>query len=61
VPRKFAELSFLLFLNIWFAHDRSPGETLALWEAGETPALPRNCKRGHRNRSLGKTWEGLLQ
>jgi len=27
---------------------------LVLWEAGENPALPRNCKRGHRNRSLGK-------
>src|ERR1700704_5528035 len=25
-----------------------------LWEAGANPALPRNCKRGHRNRSLGK-------
>src|SRR3981081_4273754 len=25
-----------------------------LWEAGGNPALPRNCKRGHRNRSLGK-------
>jgi len=24
-----------------------------LWEAGANPALPRNCKRGHRNRSLG--------
>ena len=22
-------------------------------EAGENPALPRNCKRGNRNRSLG--------
>jgi len=25
----------------------------ALWEAGANPALPRNCKRGQRNRSLG--------
>jgi hypothetical protein len=24
-----------------------------LWEAGANPALPRNCKRGHRNRPLG--------
>jgi len=35
-----------------------------LWEAGATPALPRNCKRGQRNRSLGMpemtTWEGRL-
>jgi hypothetical protein len=32
-----------------------------LWEAGATPALPRNCKRGNRNRSLGgTTWEGRL-
>jgi hypothetical protein len=23
-------------------------------EAGENPALPRNCKRGNRSRSLGK-------
>ena len=25
------------------------------WEAGEIPALPRNCKRGHRNGSLELT------
>jgi hypothetical protein len=25
-----------------------------LWEAGVNPALPRNCKRGQRKRSLGK-------
>src|ERR1017187_781216 len=24
-----------------------------LWEAGANPALPRNCKRGQRDRSLG--------
>jgi len=29
-------------------------------EAGENPALPRNCKRGNRNRSLGQTREGRL-
>jgi len=28
---------------------------VGLWEAGANPALPRNCKRGHRNRSLGKS------
>src|SRR5713101_4652494 len=28
---------------------------VGLWEAGANPALPRNCKRGNRNRSLGKT------
>jgi len=37
----------------------------ALWEAGANPALPRNCKRGQRNRSLGylkmTTWEGRVQ
>jgi hypothetical protein len=27
---------------------------LVLWEAGENPALPRNCKRGQRNRPLGE-------
>jgi hypothetical protein len=36
-----------------------------LWEAGENPALPRNCKRGNRDWPLGdnrkrKTWEGQL-
>src|SRR6266852_8003100 len=29
-------------------------------EAGENPVLPRNCKRGNRNRSLGETREGRL-
>jgi len=33
-----------------------------LWEAGANPALPRNCMRGQRKRSLGiTTWEGRLQ
>jgi hypothetical protein len=32
------------------------------WEAGANPALPRNCKRGHRNRPLElRLWEGTLQ
>jgi hypothetical protein len=64
VTDKFAGLLFLFFLNIWFAHDRRPAKMLVLWEAGETPALPRNCKRGNRDRSLGcrkeRSWEGRL-
>src|SRR5437016_13167759 len=35
---------FLFPINIWFARPRHCGED---WEAGENPALPRNCKRGH--------------
>jgi len=30
------------------------------WEAGATPALPRNCKRGHRSRPPEELWEGRL-
>ena len=33
----------------------------ALWEAGGNPALPRNCKRGNRKRSLGTTFKGNLR
>jgi hypothetical protein len=29
-----------------------------LWEAGENPALPRNCKRGNRDWPLGTTVKG---
>jgi hypothetical protein len=34
--------------------------TLTRREAGENPALPRNCKRGNRSRSLGEAREGRL-
>jgi len=29
-------------------------------EAGENPALPRNCKRGNRQPVTGEAWEGRL-
>jgi hypothetical protein len=38
-----------LYPRIRFAH---------FWEAGENPALPRNCKRGTCRRSLGVAREG---
>ncbi len=50
--------SFSIFGSRMIVGRRNAG----LWEAGENPALPRNCKRGNRNRSLGitKPWEGRL-
>ena len=54
----------LLFLNLGSRMIVGRRDAV-LWEAGANPALPRNCKRGQRDRSLGMsektTWEGRLQ
>jgi hypothetical protein len=50
-----SNIQFCSFQNIWFARPHHRGEE---WEAGEKPALPRNCKRGNRDWPLGTTVKG---
>jgi hypothetical protein len=41
--------SYILLAFEWFAR---PPRLEEDWEAGANPALPRNCKRGHRTGPL---------
>ena len=57
IPIKFPEHIFSALSKFWFAHPRP----LDGREAGENPALPRNCKRGNPRPVTGETWEGRPQ